>query len=140
MPPYHYEKIINDVANIYYRRAYNDREKNFWRAAAESTEEAWLSLELLMVHVLAPHVAALLIKEEMSISLEEAQDVYNQSMEFGVEHNLDMRSEKFPVICQVLSEYFENTDSPEPVNNFDEVCLFIDSPKPSSIISTATFD
>lgn len=96
---------MHDVAHAYYCRAYNDREKEFWKAASES-EDPWLPLEALLMPVLVPYIAVQLIREEMSISLEEASDVYKQSKAFGTEHNSDLNAEKFSLIYTMLCKYY----------------------------------
>lgn len=123
VPRHNYDRLMRDVAYAYHCRAYNDRERDFWKSASNAADEedAWLRIEDFIYHVLVPYVAVELISEEMSTSLEDALDVYNRSKTFGRDFNSDLDSERFPDIMKSVFKYY---DLP-PEDTDDEVRWFI---------------
>ena len=121
-----YSALLCEVACDYYYRSYNKKEKEFWRAASRipEHEDPWLPYKSLIVHVLVPYVAVQLIREEMSIGIEDALDVYKRSMAFGCDFNSDCNDEEFDKIDTMLADHYK-LDDPEPDDICDEVSLFI---------------
>lgn len=113
---------MRDVACAYHCRAYTDRERDFWELASNAADEedAWLRIEDFIYHVLVPYVAVELISEEMSISLEDALDVYNRSKTFGRDFNSDLNSEDFPNILKLVFKFYDlpSEDSDDEVRWF----------------------